>query len=107
MNKKFTMIDEGFICEVCHYYVKKLKYTARNHCPQCLHSKHVDVNPGDRMAECGAVLEPIAIEPFKKNYKIVFKCEKCGIIKKNIIAKDDNMDLIIQIMSNPQKFYDK
>ena len=40
---KFTMIDENFICEVCGKEVKKLGYTARNHCPHCLCSKHVDV----------------------------------------------------------------
>ena len=43
--KKFTMKDENFICEVCGSDVKKLGYTARDHCPNCLCSKHVDINP--------------------------------------------------------------
>ena len=47
-NSLFTKIDEEFICENCGKKVKKLGYTCRNHCPYCLHSKHVDVNPGDR-----------------------------------------------------------
>ena len=29
------------------------------------------------------------------------KCEKCGTIRKNKAAKDDNMDLIIKLSSNP------
>ena len=33
----------------------------------------------------------------KKGYVIVFKCKKCGMIRKNIAAKDDNMDLIIEL----------
>ncbi len=103
MLKKFTMVDEAFICEVCNNTVKPLGYTARDHCPLCLCSKHVDINPGDRQANCGGILLPIAIENFKKTYKIIYKCERCGIIKRNVMARDDNMDLIIKIMSNPVK----
>src|SRR4051812_50110737 len=34
----------------------------RNHCPSCLWSKHLDDDvPGDRDAECGSSMEPIAI----------------------------------------------
>ena len=50
--KKFKMIDEKFICENCGYEVDKLNYTARDHCPNCLWSKHVDINPGDRLNDC-------------------------------------------------------
>ena len=28
---------------------------------------------------------------------IIFKCKKCGKIRKNKAAKDDNMDLIIKL----------
>lgn len=100
--KRFKMIDENFICEVCGKEVEKLGYTARDHCPYCLSSKHVDINPGDRKSLCKGTLEPIAIENAKKGqYKIVYKCNKCGEIKRNIMAHDDNMDLVIKIMSNP------
>ena len=30
-----------------------------------------------------------------------YKCEKCGAVKRNIAAKDDNMDKIIALSSNP------
>ena len=43
--KKFTMIDESFTCEICNKLVEPLGYTARDHCPYCLYSKHVDINP--------------------------------------------------------------
>ena len=101
-HKNFTKKDEEFICENCGKKVPKLGYTSRNHCPYCLHSKHVDINPGDRAEECHGVLKPIGIEMnSKKGYVIVFKCEKCGAIRKNKAAKDDNMDLIIKLSSNP------
>ena len=91
------MIDEEFICENCNKEVPKLNYTARDHCPFCLCSKHVDINPGDRMNNCHGLLKPIGIEKFKDTYKIIYKCEKCNALHKNIIASDDNMDLIIEL----------
>ncbi len=101
-SARFTMIDESFTCEVCGEKVNPLGYTARDHCPKCLCSKHVDINPGDRSCMCHGVLRPYAIELGKKGgYKIVYKCAKCGTIKKNKAAKDDNLDLIIEIMSTP------
>ena len=100
MEKRFKMIDEEFICDVCKKSVDKLMYTARDHCPYCLSSKHLDINPGDRSANCGGILEPIDIEKGKKDtYKIIYKCNKCGMIKKNKTADDDNFDLILEIMS--------
>ena len=101
MAKLFTKIDEEFICENCGKNVEKLGYTSRNHCPYCLHSKHVDINPGDRKEECRGLLEPIKVElDSKKGYVIIFKCKRCGAIRKNKAAKDDNMDLIINLTAN-------
>ena len=96
--KRFTMIDEEFICENCNKKVEKLNYTARDHCPHCLYSKHLDINPGDRAEDCHGILEPIGLETSsKKGYVIVFKCKKCGAIRKNKAAEDDSMDEIIAI----------
>lgn len=98
MYSKFTKIDEEFICENCGNKVERLGYTCRNHCPTCLHSKHVDVNPGDRQEKCHGLLEPIGLEMNnKKGYVIIFKCRKCGAIRKNKSAEDDNMELLIQL----------
>ena len=91
------MIDEEFVCEKCGANVQKLKYSARDHCPYCLFSKHVDINPGDRNNECHGLLEPIDIEKFKNTYKIIYKCKSCNQIHKNIMANDDNMNIIINL----------
>lgn len=95
--KKFNMLDEEFVCENCNKKVEKLKYSARDHCPHCLCSKHVDINPGDRMNECKGLLVPIDLEKFKDTYKIIYECNKCKQKHKNIIAIDDDMDMIINI----------
>lgn len=96
------MIDENFVCDVCGGEVKKLGYTARDHCPYCLSSKHVDINPGDRLCDCLGVLVPVSIEQAKKGkYKIVYKCQKCKMVKRNVTAIDDNFEKILELMSNP------
>ena len=71
-----------------------------NHFPYCLYSKHLDINPGDRAETCHGILEPIGLEISpKKGYVIIFKCKKCGAIRKNKAAEDDNMDKIIELSS--------
>ena len=100
-TKKFKMIDEAFTCIVCNKNVEPLSYTARDHCPYCLCSLHVDEYPGDRLCKCLGVLRPIGIEKGKKDsLKIIYRCDKCGMIKKNKMAIDDNYDLILKVMSN-------
>ena len=99
--KQFTKRDESFICENCGKEVGKLSYTSRDHCPHCLCSKHVDVLPGDRAEDCKGILRPIQVEiNNKKGYVIVYKCDKCGAIRKNKAANDDNEDLIIKLTVN-------
>ncbi|MDR0987521.1 MAG: RNHCP domain-containing protein [Ruminococcus sp.] len=96
-TKRFTMIDEGFVCAVCGAVVKPLGKTARDHCPSCLSSLHLDVNPGDRRSDCGGTLCPVGIKTGKKGIQIVYKCKKCGESKLNIAAPDDDFDKICRL----------
>ena len=91
------MIDNGFICENCKRQVSPLVYSARDHCPFCLYSKHLDIYPGDRMNLCQGLMKPVGIEKFKDTYKIIYKCSKCGEIHKNKSANDDDFNLIINL----------
>ena len=95
--KLFSKNDNFFTCEHCGSEVKTLNYTSRDHCPYCLYSKHVDINPGDRLNTCKGLLEPIGIEKFKDTYKIIYKCSKCKTLHKNIMANDDDMNKIIEL----------
>lgn len=97
--KRFHMVDEAFTCEHCGKLVSKLQYTARDHCPYCLYSKHVDINPGDRANPCQGLLRPIDIEKYKNTYKIIYKCDKCNELHKNIMANDDDLEEIIKLSS--------
>lgn len=95
--KRFNMIDEEFVCENCGRKVSPLEYSARDHCPFCLYSKHVDINPGDRENPCKGLMKPIGIEKYKDTYKIIYQCDKCREKHKNIVARDDDYNKIIEI----------
>ena len=95
--KNFSKLDEEFVCRNCGREVSKLGYTSRDHCPYCLCSIHIDINPGDRLNDCLGLLKPIGVEKFKDSFKIVYRCDKCNQIHKNIIANDDDMNLIIEL----------
>lgn len=96
MQKLFTRRQENFICENCQREVIGNGFT--NHCPNCLFSKHVDINPGDRDSDCLGIMEPIKY--FKKNGKefIQHKCLKCGHLKPNQISEEDNYEEILNIV---------
>ncbi len=95
--KTFQKNKENFICDNCKFRVYGDGYT--NHCPKCLHSKHVDINPGDRMADCGGLMEVIRIEKSGEDYVLVHKCKICEHKKKNKTAPDDDFDRIIELSS--------
>ena len=98
--KRFNMRDEEFICLNCGSKVSKLNYTARDHCPYCLYSLHIDILPGDRKNNCLGLFKPIGIEKYRDTYKIIYQCQKCHQFHKNIMANDDNMNLIIELSKN-------
>jgi predicted RNA-binding Zn-ribbon protein involved in translation (DUF1610 family) len=95
MSLNFTRKIEDFICTNCATKVKGTGYT--NHCPKCLWSRHVDVNPGDRAADCGGMMAPMDIEIKSGEYIISHECIKCGHEKKNKTVEADDMDKIIEI----------
>ena len=88
-EKRFRKNDNSFVCANCGKVVEPLGYSSRNHCPFCLCSLHVDVNPGDRANGCGGLLVPIRAETDpKKGYIIIHKCMKCGEIRRNRAAHE-------------------
>jgi len=91
----FKRTIENFVCERCKTSVKGGGYT--NHCPECLWSKHVDINPGDRAKECGGLMEPVGAEESGGEWSVIQKCQKCNFTHKNKISPEDNFDEIIRI----------
>ena len=75
----------------------------RNHCPNCLWSRHVDDDsPGDRAADCGSVMEPIAITVRGDGeWALVHRCTGCDTLRLNRSAGDDNALLLLRLAVKP------
>lgn len=96
--------DSCFICANCGAAVEKLGITSRNHCPRCLYSMHLDIEPGDRAAGCGGLMRPAAVtQSAKKGYIIRHVCTSCGAERNNKSAPDDDFNVLLEISRNNAK----
>ena len=93
--KTFTKRKEDFICEHCGTLVRGTGFT--NHCPECLYSKHVDVFPGDRQAECGGLMSVRDIIRRGERYILVHRCTQCHHTRRDHFRVTDNMDTLIRL----------
>ena len=94
----------SFRCVHCRFDVSTAAVgTAhRNHCPNCLWSRHVDDVPGDRAADCGSSMEPIAITVRKDGeWVLIHRCNRCGVLHSNRTAGDDNPLLLVRVAVRP------
>ena len=87
---RFTHINESFVCENCGHEVPPRTSGCRNHCPRCLTSKHVDLNPGDRANACLGLMEAVDYElDAKKGIVLIFRCRRCHAQTRNMAAHTD------------------
>ena len=93
--RQFQRRKENFVCENCGASVEGDGYT--NHCPHCLYSKHVDINPGDRLEVCGGLMEPVDLELKDGKYILVHRCKKCGFKRRNKICDEDNFEAVLAL----------
>ena len=91
----FKKVTEDFVCEHCGREVVGNGYT--NHCPHCLWSKHVDIQPGDRAASCGGMMEPVTVQSIGGDNIITHRCSVCHYEKRNKMAPEDNYDTIVTL----------
>jgi len=94
-EKKFKKNKENFKCDNCDHYIEGDGYT--NHCSECLCSKHVDINPGDRKCECKGMMTPVGLENKDGIFYIVHKCKRCDFERRNKASKGDNFQKLIEI----------
>ena len=99
-----TTHNYGFNCIVCGRLIKPDGAGSghRNHCPNCLHSLHVDKEKGDRSSGCGGIMEPIGVW-VKKNgeWAIIHRCKNCGTLNQNRCAADDNPMKLMSVALKP------
>ncbi len=96
----FIVVNEEFYCDACGIYVPPAPSTCRNHCIQCLASKHVDdISPGDRASECKGLMNAVRVEGSDVDkLDLIHECTRCGKIQRNKAATDDNRDAIFGLL---------
>ncbi len=99
--KKFQRTIEDFVCENCGEEVEGSGYT--NHCPNCLWSKHVDINPGDRKNDCGGLMKPVDAYFKSQQWYLEQKCQKCGTVNVIKVLLEDNQEAIREILDKKAK----
>ncbi|MDL2225584.1 RNHCP domain-containing protein [Eubacteriales bacterium OttesenSCG-928-M02] len=95
---------DSFTCKTCGRLVVSAGAGTdhRNHCPNCLSSLHLDDSPGDRAADCGGIMEPVALWARKNGeWAIIHRCKRCGTLSSNRIAADDNPMKLMSIAMGP------
>jgi hypothetical protein len=95
---------ETFRCRHCRLIVGPAPWGGpngghRNHCPYCLHSRHVDgKTPGDRASACGASMAPVGVfARGKGEHVIVHRCLGCGFERHCRVAADDDFEAMLAL----------
>jgi RNHCP domain len=107
-NQSTRYSTRTFICGHCGFAVPAVASGTRyrNHCPICLWSRHLDEVPGDRAADCGGNMEPVAISPRPNGeWMVVHRCTRCDTLHRTRIAGDDDplalMCLAVRPLARP------
>lgn len=107
-----------FTCKFCGWTVSAQPEISgvvnRNHCPFCLHSRHVDLfAPGDRLCACKGLMAPVGLT-FKATLDkyaletngelmLVHCCTDCGALSINRIAADDAPIRLLEVLDDNLK----
>lgn len=93
--------DQAFKCGHCKQFIGAPASGGRhrNHCPNCLYSRHVDdTRPGDRKSDCHALMAPAGILTRRNGEQVIIhRCLGCGKEDPNRIAADDNLLLLMRL----------
>jgi hypothetical protein len=118
-RKTLRPYDEaaGFHCIHCRQYVSSARPHSgvgnRNHCPYCLHSRHLDwQRAGDRLAACKGSMQPVGLtfKQISKRYGVAYgelmlvhRCTECGKLSINRIAADDDAETMLAIYQDSHR----
>ncbi|MDA0564789.1 RNHCP domain-containing protein [Streptomonospora sp. S1-112] len=98
------MRTETFTCVRCGLTVGVLDPSGgrRDHCPSCLHSRHLRDHVTGGPADCGARMTPIAIAvPRGGGWTLVHRCTACATLSTGQVAPDDNQLVLVRLAVRP------
>lgn len=91
----FRRTFQDFTCGRCGHANRGDGYT--NHCARCLWSRHVDVDPGDRAATCGALMEPVDGHLERGEWLVVHRCTGCGTERRCRTSALDDVEVLVEV----------
>jgi hypothetical protein len=115
MRTYFDDFNADFTCKHCSQFVSARTGISgvvnRNHCPYCLHSRHVDLyEAGDRLCACKGLMAPVGLTLKRSLDKyandgqgelmLIHLCKECRDLSINRIAADDDPVRIMEILTS-------
>jgi hypothetical protein len=113
VNLRILEKNADFVCMHCGVYVSANPLLSgvqnRNHCPSCLHSRHLDLyQAGDRLSACKAPMRPVGLtmkhamkkysRPGSGELMLIHLCRDCGAVSINRITADDDVAGIMAVL---------
>ena len=118
MRTNVQNINADFTCKNCGRWVSACSIVSgvvhRNHCPTCLHSRHVDLfEAGDRLCACKSLMAPVGLTLKRSRDKyaaqqggevmLVHRCTHCNELVINRIAADDDPEKILALLKDESR----
>lgn len=74
----------------------------RNHCPSCLHSRHVFDQATGGPSTCRGAMSPIAIAvPRAGDWRVIHRCARCDELASDSVREDDNQLVVMRMAVRP------
>ncbi|MGW1014311.1 RNHCP domain-containing protein [Streptomyces termitum] len=74
----------------------------RNHCPSCLHSRHVLDRAEGGPSDCGGRMSPIAVAVLRTgDWAVVHRCAHCDELTSHPVGADDNRLVLMRLAVRP------
>ncbi|MER6910558.1 RNHCP domain-containing protein [Streptomyces sp. NPDC000594] len=74
----------------------------RDHCPRCLHSRHLTTPPNGGPTACGAPMSPISIAvAHAGELTVIHRCDDCSALTSAPVRPDDNHLVVMRVAVRP------
>ncbi|GII05431.1 RNHCP domain-containing protein [Planobispora takensis] len=103
-GSRSVLRTETFACVRCGLTVTALAPDGRrrNHCPSCLHSRHILDHVEGGPSECRSRMTPISIAvPRNGDWMLIHRCVRCGELTSSPLSGDDNQLLLMRLAVRP------
>ncbi|WP_431783960.1 RNHCP domain-containing protein [Streptomyces chumphonensis] len=103
-NPHNTLQIDTFTCAWCGLTVTTTAADGarREHCPSCLHSRHVTDHVAGGPSRCEGRMTPIAIAVLRTgDWHIVHRCVRCDELTAGPVQPDDNQLILMRMAVRP------